>query len=51
MKKSKLAEFNRKYGDLARFNAERARGLMHYPEWIDKMVKLQAEYNREYPNG
>ena len=27
------------------YNAERARGIVHTPEWDEKMVKLQAEFD------
>ncbi len=30
---------------LAVYNAERARGLVHTPEWDAKMAGLQAEYD------
>lgn len=33
------------YDSLAKFNSEVARGLVHTPEWTDKMMRLQAKYN------
>lgn len=34
-----------KFGPLAAYNAERARGIVHTPEWDAHMAKLQAEFN------
>ena len=31
---------------LARFNAERARGILHTPEWIEEMAIQQERFNR-----
>lgn len=38
---------------LARYNAERFRGIMHTPEWREKMAALQATFNadREAPDA
>ena len=30
---------------LAQYNAERARGIVHHPEWVDRMAELQAFFN------
>ncbi len=30
---------------LARYNGERARGLVHTPEWDERMAALQAEFD------
>jgi len=32
-------------GVLANYNAERARGLVHTAEWMEKMAALQKLYN------
>ena len=34
--------------NLARYNSEVARGLMHQPAWIDHMGDLQRQFNEEY---
>jgi hypothetical protein len=39
------------FAPLAAYNAERARGLVHTPEWHDRMHELQHEYNRWYGGG
>jgi hypothetical protein len=31
---------------LAEYNAERMRGIVHNPEYVDKMRKLQGKYHR-----
>jgi hypothetical protein len=31
---------------LAQYNSERARGLLHTPEWDERMAALQAEFDR-----
>lgn len=36
---------------LAAFNSERARGIMHTPEWIEKMARLQARFNETNTMG
>jgi hypothetical protein len=41
-------EFNRKYGALATYNAEVARGLVHTPVYMELMKALQEKYNKEY---
>lgn len=33
-----------RFGPLATYNAEVARGIMHTPEWAAQMAVLQAEY-------
>jgi hypothetical protein len=33
---------------LARYNAERARGIMHTPEWQEKMAEKMAELQERY---
>ena len=30
---------------LARYNSERARGIMHDPEWVAYMAEMQAFFN------
>ena len=30
---------------LARYNAERARGIVHTPEWDERMASLQAKFD------
>ena len=34
-----------RFGQLAAFNSEKARGLIHMKEWADKMDALQREYD------
>lgn len=34
------------WNQLATYNAERARGLVHTPEWREKMVEEQERYGR-----
>ncbi len=34
------------YYDLARYNGERARGIVHSAEWQTRMAALQARYNQ-----
>lgn len=34
-----------KFDQLATYNAERYRGIMHTPEWRAKMADLQREYD------
>jgi hypothetical protein len=35
-----------RYEALARYNAERDRGLMHTPQWDAKMAELQSEFEQ-----
>jgi hypothetical protein len=35
------ADFN----TLARYNSERAHGIMHTPEWQEKMAALQSQFD------
>lgn len=44
-------EFNLKWGDLAQYNAEVARGIVHTPEWDHRMAIKQQEYNVEMLNN
>jgi len=37
-------EFNLKWGDLATYNSEKSRGIVHTPEWVEKMRLKQEEY-------
>lgn len=45
-------EFNRRWGDLAIYNAEKGRGIVHTPEYVEKMREKQEQYylylEREY---
>lgn len=34
-----------KFGVLARYNTERAYGIMHVPEYDERMARLQAEFD------
>jgi len=36
------------FDDLARYNAEVARGLVHTPEWAERMAAQQATFDRLY---
>lgn len=36
------------YEQLARYNAERLRGILHDPKWIEYMAEVQARYNEEH---
>lgn len=36
---------------LARFNSERSRGLVHTPEWCDRMAKIQEEFDQGMTRG
>ena len=36
------------YEDLAVYNAERLRGVLHDPKWIDHMAEAQKRYNEEF---
>lgn len=38
-------EFNQLWGDLAVYNAEVARGIIHTAVWDSKMEQKQAAYN------
>lgn len=37
--------FGQRFYALADFNGEVARGIVHTPEYVDRMKKLQAEYD------
>jgi hypothetical protein len=39
--------FERGYNWLADYNSERARGIVHTPEWDAKMKKLQEQYDAD----
>jgi hypothetical protein len=41
-------EFNLEWGDLATYNSEKARGIVHTPEWVKKMAWKQKAYNELY---
>ncbi len=34
-----------RFGSLATYNSEVARGIVHTPEWIQKMADMQSDYN------
>lgn len=36
------------FSDLSVYNAEKARGLVHSPKWVAKMVTRQAEFSAKY---
>jgi hypothetical protein len=36
------------FDDLARYNAEKARGLVHTPEWVKKMEAQQYRHDDEH---
>lgn len=36
------------YQQLAIYNAERLRGILHSPQWIDYMASVQQRYNEEH---
>lgn len=33
--------------DLATYNSERARGIVHSPEWQERMARLQAHFDQQ----
>lgn len=33
------------YDALARYNAERARGIVHDPQWVARMAQIQASFD------
>jgi hypothetical protein len=35
------------YKELAQYNAERARGLVHTPEWDARMAEIHERFHRE----
>lgn len=35
----------REIDTLARYNAEVGRGIMHQPDWVEKMIELQRRYD------
>lgn len=43
-----------RWDELAQYNSERARGIVHTPEWQLRMVEVQQEFDlmmrREYPS-
>lgn len=39
-----------RWNALATYNAERARGLLHSPQWHARMADEQAAFNAEYYN-
>ncbi len=39
-------EFKLKWGDLATYNSERYRGLVHTDEWQKKMLQKQKDYDK-----
>lgn len=39
-------EFNRQWGDLATYNTEVAHGIVHTPEYDEKMRLKQVDYDR-----
>ncbi|HOW79413.1 MAG TPA: hypothetical protein PK406_08180 [Verrucomicrobiota bacterium] len=34
-----------RFNSLATYNSEVARGIVHTPEWIQKMADMQSDYN------
>jgi hypothetical protein len=38
-------EFNIRWGDLATYNSEKARGVVHTSEWVEQMRVKQERYN------
>lgn len=36
-----------RWADLARYNSEKARGIVHTPEWEALMAQEQARFDRE----
>lgn len=36
------------YEQLATYNSERLRGILHDPKWIEYMEKVQAQYDEEH---
>jgi hypothetical protein len=43
-KRRKMETASHDFDDLARYNSERARGIMHTPEWTARMASLQEEW-------
>lgn len=39
--------WKKEYNLLATYNSEVARGIIHTKEYVEKMKKLQKEYNKE----
>ncbi len=39
-----LPQRSQKFDDLARYNSERGRGIVHTRVWEDRMDELQAEF-------
>lgn len=35
----------RKFDALATYNAEKARGLLHAPQWVERMEQLQSDFD------
>ena len=38
-------EFNIRWGDLATYNSEKSRGIVHTPEWVEQMRVKQERYD------
>lgn len=36
------------YWQLAAYNAERLRGILHDPKWMEYMAEVQERYNKEH---
>ncbi len=53
MKKKKKTTFDRlmETNELATYNAERARGIMHEEWWQERMEKLQYEFDLRQQQG
>ena len=47
MRSKRAWEEEHRWDDLARFNSERARGIMHTLEWSEKMAQQQAVFDAE----
>jgi len=43
-RKAHWQDFERDWGDLATYNAEEARGIVHSSEWDDRMREKQRLY-------
>lgn len=41
-------EFQERWGDLATYNSEVARGIVHTPEYDAKMREKQKQYNEQW---
>ena len=40
--------WRREWDTLSRYNAERARGILHTQEWQDRMAELQREFDEAH---